>query len=194
MATPSTAPAGAVCDKNGVCKLPPRASAGAGADEAEGLIPLPRTLRPLSVLEDEVGTKLAAAGIFKNKMIGVYVSAGWCPPCRAFSPVLSNWAKERKNEFEVVFVSLDKSEPEMKNYVAGKGFVRLPFEPESARHEAARSFGVQALPTLIIVNGDNGNIVTSWGRSAIMKNPQGCLDEWKAGRHGVTWLQLLKPW
>ena len=42
------------------------------------------------------------------QMIGVYVSAGWCPPCRAFSPVLSNWAKERKDEFEVVFVSLDK--------------------------------------------------------------------------------------
>ncbi|CAN0141847.1 unnamed protein product [Ectocarpus sp. 8 AP-2014] len=41
-------------------------------------------------------------------MIGVYVSAGWCPPCRAFSPVLSKWAKEHKDEFEVVFVSLDK--------------------------------------------------------------------------------------
>ncbi|CAN0382967.1 unnamed protein product, partial [Scytosiphon promiscuus] len=23
------------------------------------------------------------------QMIGVYVSAGWCPPCRSFSPVLS---------------------------------------------------------------------------------------------------------
>lgn len=86
------------------------------------------------------------------------------------------------------------SEPEMRDYVAGKGFVRLPFEPESARHKAAESFGVQALPTLIIVNGDTGNIVTTWGRSAIMKNPRGCLEEWKAGRHGVTWLQLLKPW
>lgn len=42
------------------------------------------------------------------QMIGVYVSAGWCPPCRAFSPVLSKWAKEHKDEFEVVFVSLDK--------------------------------------------------------------------------------------
>lgn len=87
-----------------------------------------------------------------------------------------------------------RSEPEMRDYVAGKGFVRLPFETESARHKAAESFGVQALPTLIIVNGDTGNIVTAWGRSAITKNPQGCLEEWKAGRHGVTWLQLLKPW
>eukprot|EP00752_Nemacystus_decipiens_P009897 g8830.t1 len=180
-------------DGSGVCTLPPRAAA-ADDDGTQALVPLPRTLRPLGVLEDEAGTKLAAAGVFKNKMIGVYVSAGWCPPCRAFSLVLSRWAKERKEEFEVVFVSLDKSEQEMKEYVAGKGFVRLTFEPESARHKAAQAFGVQALPTLIIVNGDSGNIVTTWGRSAIMKNPQGCLEEWKAGRHGVTWLQLLKPW
>ncbi|CAM9814917.1 unnamed protein product [Scytosiphon promiscuus] len=127
-------------------------------------------------------------------MIGVYVSAGWCPPCRSFSPVLSKWAKERKDDFEVVFVSLDKSEQEMRDYVAGKGFVRLPFEPEADRHKAAESFGVQALPTLIIVNGDTGEIVTSWGRSAILKNPKSCVSEWRAGRHGVSWLQLFKPW
>lgn len=86
------------------------------------------------------------------------------------------------------------SEPEMRNYITGKDFVRLPFEPESDRHRAAESFGVQTLPTLVIVNGDTGGVVTTWGRSAITKNPNGCLEDWKAGRHGVTWLQLLKPW
>lgn len=82
----------------------------------------------------------------------------------------------------------------MRDFVAGKGFVRLPFEPESDRHNAAKSFGVEALPTLVIVNGDTGAVVTTWGRSAVTKNPNGCLKEWKAGRHGVTWVQLLKPW
>lgn len=82
----------------------------------------------------------------------------------------------------------------MRNYITGKGFVRLPFEPESDRHRAAESFGVQTLPTLVIVNGDTGGVVTTWGRSAIMKNPKGCLKDWKAGRDGVSWLQLLKPW
>ena len=42
------------------------------------------------------------------QMVGVYVSAGWCPPCRVFSPMLSKWAKERKDEVAVVLVSLDK--------------------------------------------------------------------------------------
>lgn len=86
------------------------------------------------------------------------------------------------------------SEKEMRDFAAGKGFVRLPFEPTSGRDNAATSFGVQALPTLVVVNGDTGAVVTTWGRSAISKNPKGCLAEWKAGRSGVTWLQLLKPW
>lgn len=93
-----------------------------------------------------------------------------------------------------IVLNVPRSEPEMKDFAAGKGFARLPFGPESARHRAAESFGVQTLPTLIIVNGDTGEIVTTWGRSAITKNPKGCLKEWKAGRDGVTWVQLLKPW
>lgn len=67
MTTPSSAPAGAVCDDKGVCKLPPRAAAG-DDDGPQGLVPLPRNLRPLGVLEDEAGTKLAAAGVFKSKV------------------------------------------------------------------------------------------------------------------------------
>ena len=82
----------------------------------------------------------------------------------------------------------------MLEFVAGKGFLRLPYEPEEARRRAAESFGVQVLPTLIIVDGDTGAVITDWGRSAVTKNPKGCLEEWKAGRAGVTWFQLLKPW
>lgn len=67
MATPSSARAGAVCDDKGVCTLPPRASARED-DGSEGLVPLPRTLRPLGVLEDEAGNKLAAPGVFKSKV------------------------------------------------------------------------------------------------------------------------------
>ena len=39
-----------------------------GDDGTAGLVPLPRTLRPLGVLEDEAGSKLTAAGVFKNKV------------------------------------------------------------------------------------------------------------------------------
>lgn len=70
MATPSSAPVGAVCDDKAVCKLPPRAAAR--DDGVEALVPLPRTLRPLDVLEDEAGNKLATPGVFENK-VSIYV-------------------------------------------------------------------------------------------------------------------------
>lgn len=59
-------PAGAVCDPvTGVCRLPARAAEkdGLGA----GLFPLPRTLRPLAVLEDEAGNKVDPV-MFKGKV------------------------------------------------------------------------------------------------------------------------------
>lgn len=68
MATPSSAPAGAVCDDKGVCTLPPRAAGKDQDGTTEGLVPLPRTLRQLGVLEDEAGNKLTAAGVFKHKV------------------------------------------------------------------------------------------------------------------------------
>lgn len=58
-------PAGAVCDPvTGVCRLPARA--GTSLDGG-GLIPLPRTLRPLAALEDEDGNAVDPS-LFKGKV------------------------------------------------------------------------------------------------------------------------------
>lgn len=86
------------------------------------------------------------------------------------------------------------SEQDMSEFTAGKGFLRMPFTPGSAREKAAQEYQVQVIPTLVIVNGDTGAVVTTWGRSAVTKNPAGCVEEWRAGRSGVTWVQFLKPW
>jgi nucleoredoxin len=49
--------------------------------------------------------------------VGFYFSAGWCPPCRAFSPQLSYFANGHASEFVVIFVSSDHTEEEMKTFV-----------------------------------------------------------------------------
>ena len=48
-----------------------------------------------------------------GSVIGLYFSAHWCPPCRAFTPKLAkvyDELKEAKKDFEVVFVSSDSGE------------------------------------------------------------------------------------
>eukprot|EP01134_Creolimax_fragrantissima_P001450 CFRG1450T1 len=49
----------------------------------------------------------------QNKLLGVYFSGGWCPPCQAFNPKLKKYyeeLKQRNEKFELVFISSDKTE------------------------------------------------------------------------------------
>lgn len=63
-----TAAPGAVCDPvTGVCRLPPRAELGGDGATARRA-PLPKTLQPLEVLEDEQGNKLDPSAVFKGKV------------------------------------------------------------------------------------------------------------------------------
>lgn len=58
----------------------------------------------------------------RNKVVGLYFSAGWCPPCRDFTPLLCDFYTElvEENEppaqFEIVFISSDKSTEDMVEY------------------------------------------------------------------------------
>ena len=76
----------------------------------------------------------AAAGpvdpAFVPDVVGLYFSAHWCPPCRAFTPELvkaygevngSGGQHQRRNRFEVIFVSNDKSPAEFADYYGGLG-------------------------------------------------------------------------
>lgn len=44
----------------------------------------------------------------KDKYVGVYFSASWCGPCKAFNPKLKRFYDKNKNEFEIIFISLDR--------------------------------------------------------------------------------------
>lgn len=58
----------------------------------------------------------------RNKVVGIYFSAGWCPPCRDFTPILCDFYTELVEEseppaqFEIVFVSSDKTSDDMVEY------------------------------------------------------------------------------
>mmetsp|Transcript_12929 Transcript_12929/g.27284 ORF Transcript_12929/g.27284 Transcript_12929/m.27284 type:complete len:203 (-) Transcript_12929:370-978(-) len=142
-----------------------------------------------SILEDEDGN-LVELSFLKGKLVGFYFSAGWCPPCRAFSPQLADFARSHADEFVVIFVSSDNSEAEMKTFVKEKGFLQVRWN-SSVRHQLVQYLGVSSLPTLTICNADTGVVVTDWGRTAMLMNSEHCLQEWQRGLNGISILGYL---
>lgn len=61
--------------------------------------------------------------VLDGKIVGLYFSAGWCPPCQTFTPLLCEMYDElvkRNSNFEVVFLSFDKNADEMETYFRSK--------------------------------------------------------------------------
>ena len=65
--------------------------------------------------------RVSASAALDKKMVGLYFSAHWCPPCRAFTPVLAQRYTELKaagKDFEIVFVSSDRDKASCAEYWA----------------------------------------------------------------------------
>ncbi|XP_054009014.1 nucleoredoxin-like isoform X2 [Hylaeus anthracinus] len=111
---------------------------------------------------------------------GVYFSAHWCPPCKAFTPQLVDTyqrIRERGHDFEVIFVSSDRSEESYNVYIESMPWLRIPFSQEERRRKLARALDVQAIPTLVILD-PRDNIITLDGRAELIEDPEGLNFPW----------------
>lgn len=102
-----------------------------------------------------------------NTYFALYFSAKWCGPCRSFTPKLIDFYNKSEN-FEVIFVSLDKNENEFSEYFSKMPWKSLPFDNQQSE-ELSEFFGVQGIPTLILVDHE-GNVLTRQGKEMIEKN------------------------
>lgn len=55
-----------------------------------------------------------------KELVGLYFSASWCPPCKAFSPILADFYKAiaTRGRLEIVYISSDKTVDEFEGYVS----------------------------------------------------------------------------
>jgi len=110
---------------------------------------------------------------FSGKIVGLYFSAHWCPPCRGFTPKLSEKFTKLKSEgkpFEIIFVSADEDEESAKSYFNEMSWdMMLPFDDQETKDLLDQKYEVSGIPTLVIVNGDTGVTITDDGRSALFE-------------------------
>eukprot|EP00960_Hanusia_phi_P047673 758504-Hanusia_phi.AAC.2 len=131
------------------------------------------------------GHEVAASGLASNKLVGLYFSAHWCPPCRSFTPLLAETYRAMKSEgkeFEIVFLSSDQSESQFKEYYSQMPWLALPFAERSLKDKIASQIGVNGIPLLVLINPEDGKILTKEGRRVILEDRSGQQFPWEAAR------------
>ncbi|KAK2525401.1 Nxn [Columba livia] len=104
--------------------------------------------------------------------VGVYFSAHWCPPCRSLTRVLVESyqkIKEAGQKFEILFVSADRSEDSFKQYFSEMPWVAVPYADEARRSRLNRLYGIQGIPTLIVLD-PQGEVITRQGRVEVLND------------------------
>ncbi len=156
------------------------AAAPVGAEETAGTAK-PWYEETFSKLTNAAGEDVPVANL-KDKIVGVYFSASWCPPCRGFTPQLVKFYNQGagKENFEIVFVSSDKTADDMKNYMKKDSmpWKAIPFGDASAG-ALKRKLGIRGIPTLVIY-GSDGKIISRNARwDVVMLGPK-ALEAWKS--------------
>jgi len=98
----------------------------------------------------------------QSKYVLVYFSAHWCGPCRAFTPDLVSFYNQNATKpIEVIFVSSDRSESDMKSYMKEASMPWLAARYKSNGHAFLRDkFSGSGIPCLVLLD-ENGEIVSN---------------------------------
>jgi nucleoredoxin len=135
------------------------------------------SLFPEKILDSK--GKTVSSKVLENKIVGIYFSAQWCPPCRNFTPALVEFRDKNAKEFEVVFVSSDRSQEDQLKYMEkyGMKWYALAHGSDEA-NELKKKYEVRGIPSLVIVDAD-GKTITKNGRGDVSGNPSGALASWQ---------------
>ena len=122
-----------------------------------------------------------AVSSLEGKTLMLYFSAHWCGPCRGFTPKLSAFyktMKAKRDDFEVVFVSGDRSESEFTGYFGEHPWLAIPYSEKKSMSKLNKKFKVQGIPSLVIVDKD-GELITDSGVEKVSMNTDGTGFPWK---------------
>ncbi|CAF0986750.1 unnamed protein product [Adineta steineri] len=106
---------------------------------------------------------------YQGKFIGLYFSAHWCPPCRNFTPVLVEFYKKYAEEkkFEIIFISSDNDDESFNEYYNDMPWLKLDFKERQIKEELDTKFEVDGIPSLILLDGNTGNVLCNDARQQI---------------------------
>ena len=124
--------------------------------------------------------KVKKADLLSNKIIGVYFSAHWCGPCRAFTPRLAEFYKNvntLQKQIEIIFNSCDQDLKGFNDYFSTMPWIATPFESES-KTKIEEACGINSIPQLIIFD-NKGHVLDDNGRRTVESQGVEAINTWK---------------
>jgi nucleoredoxin len=101
-----------------------------------------------------------------KQIYGLYFSAHWCPPCRKFTPQLVAYYSQIAHdhpEFEIIFVSADKSAEDMATYMRESGMPWPAIEyGKLGNVPALQKYAGRGIPDLVIVDASGKVLADSF--------------------------------
>jgi nucleoredoxin len=114
-----------------------------------------------------------------SKVIGLYFSAHWCPPCQRFTPELAKAYSEhlKGKGLEIVFVSSDNSMAEFTEYFQEMPWLAIP-NGDRRKDQLSKMFGVRGIPSLALIDAATGETITTGARGNVSNDPTGTEFPW----------------
>lgn len=109
------------------------------------------------ILLSKAGTISTSTLSFKSPLL-IYFSASWCPPCRGFTPVLSEFytkVNTPQKQCEVILGTLDETKKDFDDYFEKMPWLAIPYEDKDIVVNLAKKYGVESIPALILID-ENG--------------------------------------
>jgi thiol-disulfide isomerase/thioredoxin len=141
-----------------------------------------------TVLYTADGTEVGIESVEGKSIIGIYFQSPSCPACAQFTPFLIGIYQQliqAGKSFEIVLVSFAGSQEEMLAHMRDTGmpWLAVPSGGTKAVALAAR-YGIQFVPTLIVIDRD-GNTISMSGHDDVAEKGAHAYDDWLAKSTGA---------
>ncbi len=107
-----------------------------------------------------------SSSLATKKLIALYYSAHWCAPCRKFTPQLVayyNRVKAAHPEFELVFVSSDRSRANWETYLRETQMPWLAIDfDKMSEFDRLKELGGDGIPSLLVLNQSGRAVASSY--------------------------------
>ncbi|XP_067672016.1 tryparedoxin-like [Haliotis asinina] len=136
-------------------------------------------------LVDGNGQRVDPVSLTKEgTVVGLYFGAQWCPPCRHFTKQLLaffNHVTSAKQDcvLQVVYLSSDEEKEDFDEYFSTMPWLAVDFKDRETEARVSKHFNIVGLPTLILIDGATGDIITERGASLIREDPEGERFPWR---------------